>query len=97
MTRNLNGLEREKYQMKKLGCNDFEIHHLLPKSLFPKEKWIRSNMVPLSHDVHSTLHKQYSTFELIMDPLTPIIEITESQLKHYNYLEDVAVYKNASK
>ncbi len=61
-----------------LNCNlEYNIHHLLPKSLFPSLKFDINNTIPLPRSIHDPVHDKYSNPELAIDPITPIIESLE--------------------
>lgn len=54
-----------------------DAHHLLPKSLFPYGRYDIDNAIPLNQELHGYLHKEYTNQELLLDPITPLINVLE--------------------
>lgn len=82
----MNGIQRCRIRNGLQGNKEFSMHHLLPQSLFPDRRWQQDNIIPLNtQNMHKPLHKQYTVYELAIDPLTPIIKMIEFQIKHYDF------------
>ena len=58
----------------------FTNHHLLPKCYFPDREFDPENCIPFKDSMHYDLHVEYSTKELILDPIMPIVKILEASL-----------------
>lgn len=59
----------------------YQAHHLLPKCLFPDRRFDPDNGIPLNSEIHPILHKEFTNEELIIDPITPIIEVLDDIYK----------------
>lgn len=56
----------------------FTAHHLLPTSLYPEGLYDEDNVFLLPEPLHPVIHEKYSNQELLLDPITPIIEVIEN-------------------
>ena len=55
----------------------YSIHHPLPKCYFPDRAFDIYNTLPLIKSVHNECHKRYNNKQLLVDPISPVIEVLE--------------------
>lgn len=56
----------------------FSVHHLFPRCFAQDKQFDTDLVIPLFKPIHNTLHKKYSNQELLIDPITPVIESLET-------------------
>jgi hypothetical protein len=62
------------------NTENYTAHHLFPKCYFPHEKNNIELGVPLYKNLHEEFHEKYNKFELLLDPITPLIELVNSKV-----------------
>lgn len=61
-------LERDDFRCVRCGSNCGNVHHILPKDIYPEFKKMPENLVSICDDCHWFIHGQYGT------PIEPTIE-----------------------
>ena len=85
--------------LKKSTAKEGELHHILPKSMFPKWKKRKSNIVKLSYEdhfkAHYLLYKIYDNYEMTI-ALFLMLKITEkdNNLKLYKEIKEKQIRKS---
>jgi hypothetical protein len=66
-------------------------HHLLPLQFFPDSNFT----VDLPYQIHTSLHKNFNNYQIILDPVGTIIKciLTRTPLKRDLSLEDLLISK----
>lgn len=60
---------------------NYSAHHILPKYFFPGRMYDSDLGVPLPKNIHVELHMEYPNEMLIMDPISPILEVISQNSK----------------
>lgn len=72
-------LFRKKLQKVWKYPQNYQAHHILPKSLFPHLIRDIDNGIPLSPVIHERLHEEFTNCELAIDPIGCLIEVIRWQ------------------